>query len=867
MNNHFPKAHTPLFSDLTGRYRRAFDEIKAAHEILWHNTEHRHFTFHDARHAEAIICKLEQWLNGIFSLDSQDTFILKAAIYLHDIGMQCPPCTFLKISAPPTYEQLEAVRKDHHRLSRKMVEDLFENPRQCNWGHVDLIGIQREIKAIALLCEGHAVPDLASISGEISEVYVDLPRQTNLSMLLFLLRLGDAMDAEAARVNDDYVEKRWQGLTPKEKYHTWKHWFVSNITVQGAGVFVFNIVIPQEYEVLREDIEICAAAPLKNGLEMMGLQLRQWGVWTPEVVLKWSISEQNLHANCALGGCGVEEFKKEAKRINSQWPKQDYLRRSQNTLEKREHVLEIRTSSVKVPGPKEFISLPESDCIIGANSSILSIMEPDATQKQIDLSSLRYPMAKKVQLAAYRIMRTPVTNLKYLKFTESTGWPAPQHWNERGALPFPMELGDHPVTNISFGDAEAYCEWRGGRLPINEEWEKAARGDDARPYPWGTEFNARKCQCTEDGVHGTASVAAHPGGASPYGVLDLVGNVGELVDGGTDTYKDVRGGSFEDQCQYYGLTWARVWHLPLDHHEESIGFRMATGESGVISQAQLQKNVLQHVEFLPVEFHRAKIGCASAFLKQMIEKFPLGKDIIEHLACDQIREVNILPYEISMHPVTNWQYWLFIQDKHGTAQVSEEVIGAFTERPRYWISGVAQLRAILQMRLLTEKTRPYLVDGRELMTFPMLMKYANHPVVGITLSEAEEYCRWLSKKTGGHCRLPSWEEWQIAARGDDGRIYPWGNNFDPSRCNCPELGLGRTSDVREFPDGVSPVGCFNISGNVFEWLSPSQEGEACFCGGSFASAVEVYGLTFFRMNTEPSYESNHLGFRVVRDHK
>jgi formylglycine-generating enzyme required for sulfatase activity/serine/threonine protein kinase len=87
---------------------------------------------------------------------------------------------------------------------------------------------------------------------------------------------------------------------------------------------------------------------------------------------------------------------------------------------------------------------------------------------------------------------------------------------------------DHPVVRVSWHDAQAYCEWRGGRLPTEAEWEKAARGTDAREYPWGWGIDctlANYGDCTG----GTTAVGSYPAGASPYGAMDVAGNVGEWV--------------------------------------------------------------------------------------------------------------------------------------------------------------------------------------------------------------------------------------------------------------------------------------------------------------------------------------------------
>jgi formylglycine-generating enzyme required for sulfatase activity len=95
-----------------------------------------------------------------------------------------------------------------------------------------------------------------------------------------------------------------------------------------------------------------------------------------------------------------------------------------------------------------------------------------------------------------------------------------------------------------------------------------------------------------------------------------------------------------------------------------------------------------------------------------------------------------------------------------------------------------------------------------------------HPVVGLSWDEAVGYCRWLSEVTKRPYRLPSEAEWEAAARGTDGRRYPWGNAFDIAYCNSIEAGVGATTAVgAHAPQGDSVYGCSDMAGNVWEWTS------------------------------------------------
>ncbi len=132
--------------------------------------------------------------------------------------------------------------------------------------------------------------------------------------------------------------------------------------------------------------------------------------------------------------------------------------------------------------------------------------------------------AHSVVLGAYFIGKYPVTNLDFYKFVENTGHKPPIHWSQGT---YPADLGYHPVVNVTWQDTQAYAEWKGGRLPTEAEWEKAARGTDERHYPWGNRFvDGERCN-GNNAVGTTTMVNEFPEGRSPYGVWDMCGNVYE----------------------------------------------------------------------------------------------------------------------------------------------------------------------------------------------------------------------------------------------------------------------------------------------------------------------------------------------------
>jgi formylglycine-generating enzyme required for sulfatase activity len=208
-------------------------------------------------------------------------------------------------------------------------------------------------------------------------------------------------------------------------------------------------------------------------------------------------------------------------------------------------------------------------------------------------------------LETFKIARVPITNAQYQFFVEATGHQPPRHW-EDGRLPRGLE--SHPVVNVTWHDALAYCRWLAEvtgqpvTLPTEAQWEKAARGhQDHREYPWGNEWDKTKCDAWELGLGETTPVGIFPDGASPYGCLDMAGNVWEWtsslwgqrkedkaelqysypydptdgrenLEAGDDVLRVVRGGSFDiDQC--YARCAARYWFDP-HYGDWFYGFRV-----------------------------------------------------------------------------------------------------------------------------------------------------------------------------------------------------------------------------------------------------------------------------------------------------
>jgi len=148
---------------------------------------------------------------------------------------------------------------------------------------------------------------------------------------------------------------------------------------------------------------------------------------------------------------------------------------------------------------------------------------------------LREEPQQEVWLDSYLIDKYPITNEKYKLFIDATGYKVPYqdkpmakpfNWDENTRT-FPPYFSDHPVVLIDWQDAYTYAEWAGKRLPTEAEWEKAARGTDGRLWPWGNHWEPNLCNHGMNSSRYTTPVYAYQSGASPYGVIDMAGNVWE----------------------------------------------------------------------------------------------------------------------------------------------------------------------------------------------------------------------------------------------------------------------------------------------------------------------------------------------------
>ena len=244
------------------------------------------------------------------------------------------------------------------------------------------------------------------------------------------------------------------------------------------------------------------------------------------------------------------------------------------------------------------------------------------------------------------------------------------------------------------------------------------------------------------------------------------------------------------------------------------------------------------------------------------------------------REVYMSAYLVDKSPVTNAEYRKFIES------------GGYKQRD-FWSD--AGWDYALQSKPLDSDVVHSALDGED-----------DCPVINVSWYEAEAFARYAGK------RLPTEAEWEKAARGTDGRIYPWGNEFDKTKLNCAESKIEKPTPVTKFPDGISDYGCFDMAGNVWEWtadwfdsqyyrsapdrdpqgpakaedkpffgrpedvgtsiydLEPAEAGDSTLSdckvlrGGSWNGGGVIHIRCANRDYDEPDYKNDTIGFRCAR---
>ena len=394
----------------------------------------------------------------------------------------------------------------------------------------------------------------------------------------------------------------------------------------------------------------------------------------------------------------------------------------------------------------------------------------------------------------------------------------------------------YPVENIDWFEARDFCTLRGGRLPTEAEWEYAARGPENLVYPWGNTFEPDNVVYKNNSNNSTASVGSRPFGISWVGAHDLSGNVWEWVNTAYD----------ENRFPYP--------YQPSDGRE---------GVNSIDTSHVIRGGAWDYTMNEVRAAYRNNIHAE-------------GWSINVGFRC--ARDYTVAPMPTPIPTVTaNNQWTPLVQEFDGAAMVLVPA-GCFMMGSE---DGDSDERPVNQVCF----AEPFWIDRYEVTN----EQYGSsgrwdgtaRPREGVNWLEALAHCQ----KRDAH--LPTEAQWEYAARGPDNLIFPWGNAYVDANTVSSSTSNNQTADVGSRPGGVSWVGAYDLSGNVFEWVSTRYDqnqfsypyvrddgredlnnttGMRVIRGGAWNYTAEGVNVTG-RGGVTAGSLGNNIGFRCARDYE
>ena len=401
-----------------------------------------------------------------------------------------------------------------------------------------------------------------------------------------------ARDAEALRrimtveraFADLLVSPGWEPHTPTLQYGVFASKF------PGAGQTLWTIINRNEYDVRGRQLQIASEPGTRYFDLWHGVQLQPAAVGgSPQTVtLGFDLEAHGFGAVLALRaaapGAPLDQLLAQMHAF-AQKRLADY---SDQWTFLSQHLLETPPTAPAQAAPSGMLLVPGGEFdfkvegleIAGGNQMGLDVQYPWE-------SSPRRHHKHAMRLRPFYIDRYPVTNAEFKRFLDATRYhPRDDHnflrdWRD-GA--YPQSWGAKPVTWVSLDDARAYAHWAGKRLPHEWEWQYAAQGNDARLYPWGNEWKPAAVPAPDKGrtLRAPDNVDAHPEGASPFQVMDSVGNVWQWTDEYEDShtrYAVLRGGS---TYQPQGSNWYFPQAYRLDQQGKYLLMAPSLDRSGTV---------------------------------------------------------------------------------------------------------------------------------------------------------------------------------------------------------------------------------------------------------------------------------------------
>ena len=377
-------------------------------------------------------------------------------------------------------------------------------------------------------------------------------------------------DAEATRrvatiergVAPFLVSPDWEPLYPMHNFGVYaSRWPLGDQTV-------WTIVNRTEYDIDGRQMDLKTTPGMHYFDLYHGVELKP-ETDGPLSVLSFNIEANGYGAILATPGDPSEAIKALMRRLASMTEK-PLASFSHEPVVLQQHLVETAATKPAAEAPEGMVKLP-------GGSFVFRVRGTEIEGGSMNGVDLQYPWENSprrfhehaMTIKPFFIDKFPVTNAQFKQFLDATHYAPRDAGNflrdwKNGA--YPQAWDNRPVTWVSLEDARAYAAWAGKRLPHEWEWQFAAQGADGRTYPWGDDWNPANVPTPDGGrsMRGPDPVGAHPQGASPYGVQDLVGNVWQWTDEFEDDHTRaaiVRGGS-------YYQPQGSIWYFPQAYRND-----------------------------------------------------------------------------------------------------------------------------------------------------------------------------------------------------------------------------------------------------------------------------------------------------------
>src|SRR6266436_3289212 len=377
------------------------------------------------------------------------------------------------------------------------------------------------------------------------------------------------------------VSRDWEPMYPMLRYGV----FASRWPLDGRTVW--TIVNRNEYDVDGPQMEVPTAAGMRYFDLYGGTELQVHKDPTGKSVLSFAIESNGFGAIFAASSepdAKIQKLVAEMKQLGSK-PLNSF---SSERKILQQDIVPIAATSAASSAPRGMVQIPEADFLFRVSGIEIEGFNDIGVDVQYPWENApRRFHEHAMHIKSFYMDKYPVTNAEFKKFLDAAHYHPKDELNflrdwKDGA--FPSGWDNRPVTWVSIEDARAYAAWAGKRLPHEWEWQYAAQGTDGRVYPWGNQWDASAVPEADKNrtMRSPDTVDAHPKGASPFGVMDLVGNVWQWTEEFTDEHTRggiLRGGSY---YQPQGSIWYFPQAYKLIEHGKLLMMSPSMDRSGAV---------------------------------------------------------------------------------------------------------------------------------------------------------------------------------------------------------------------------------------------------------------------------------------------